>query len=110
MIRPSFIVTGATRKTGNFVTDEFRRYAAQPRNQRNWLRQLAASLLAPLSPGFNFDGYDRELGLPFPSKPKLAPESEVWRYQHNFANAAKPASPRPASQARLRATGRAVDF
>ena len=85
-----------------------RRYAAQPHNQRtlgNWLRQLAAFLLAPLTPGFNFDRYDRELGRPFPSMPQFAPESKVWRYEHNIANAAKPAAPKPASQARLRVTG-----
>lgn len=62
-----------------------RRYAAQSRNQRtlgNWLREFAQFLLAPFSPGFNFDRYDRELRRPFPSKPRFAPESELWRREH----------------------------
>ena len=48
-----------------------RRYAALPRNQRtfgNWLREFAQFMIAPLSPGFNFDRYDRELRRPFPSR------------------------------------------
>ncbi len=62
-----------------------RRYAALPDNQRtfsNWLRTVAQFLITPLSPGFNFEGYDRELRRPFPSQPRFAPESEVWRREH----------------------------
>ena len=70
-----------------------RRYAALPANQRtfgNWLRELAQFMILPLSPGFNFDRYDRELRRPFPSKPQFAPDSKVWRREHDIANAAKP--------------------
>jgi hypothetical protein len=72
-----------------------RRYASQPRNQRilgNWLRQFAQFMMAPLSPGFNFDRYDRELRRPFPSEPQFAPESNVWRREHGISNPAKPAA------------------
>ena len=69
-----------------------RRYAAQPRNQRtlgNWLRELAEFMIAPLSPGFNLDRYDRELRRPFPSEPQFAPESKVWRREHGITDLAK---------------------
>ncbi|HEY3835228.1 MAG TPA: NmrA family NAD(P)-binding protein [Bryobacteraceae bacterium] len=63
-----------------------RRYATLPGNLRtagNRLREVARFLVAPLSPGYNFDRYDRELRRPFPSVPQLAPESEVWRSEHS---------------------------
>jgi uncharacterized protein YbjT (DUF2867 family) len=75
-----------------------RRYAAQPRNQRtlgNRLRTFAQFIIAPFSPGFDLDRYDRELRRPFPSEPQLAPESQVWRREHAIAEAASPATPRP---------------
>jgi uncharacterized protein YbjT (DUF2867 family) len=71
-----------------------RRYAALPGNQRtfgNWLRELAQFMILPLSPGFNFDRYDRELRRPFPSKPQFAPDSEMWQREHAIAHDAKPA-------------------
>jgi len=71
-----------------------RRYATLSRNQRtlgNWLRELAQFMIAPLSPGFNLDRYDRELRRPFPSEPRFAPDSIVWRREHAIANIAKPA-------------------
>ena len=74
-----------------------RRYAALPRNQRtfgNWFREFVQFMLAPLSPGFNFDRYDRELRRPFPSRPQFAPESKVWRREHAIADAGMPAAPR----------------
>jgi hypothetical protein len=64
-----------------------RRYAAQPGNEStlgNWLRQFAEFMIAPLSPGFNLDRYDRELRRPFPSEPQFAPESKVWRREHGI--------------------------
>ena len=70
-----------------------RRYAAQPRNRRtlgNWLRQFAQFMMAPLSPGFNLDRYDRELRRPFPSEPQFAPDSKVWRREHAIFGSAKP--------------------
>jgi NAD(P)H dehydrogenase (quinone) len=73
-----------------------RRYAAHPRNQRtigNWLREFGQFMIGPFSPGFNFDRYDRELRRPFPSKPRFAPESEVWRREHGSRDAAKLTAP-----------------
>jgi NAD(P)H dehydrogenase (quinone) len=63
-----------------------RRYAAMPGNRRragNLLRQLASLVVAPLRPGFDLDRYDRELRRPFPSIPQFAPDSEVWRREHD---------------------------
>jgi uncharacterized protein YbjT (DUF2867 family) len=72
-----------------------RRYAALPRNQRtlrNRLLQLTQSMIAPLSPAFNFDRYDRELRRPFPSEPEFAPDSKAWRREHAIAGTAEPAA------------------
>jgi NAD(P)H dehydrogenase (quinone) len=88
-----------------------RRYAALPQNRRtigNRVRQLAQSLLAPLSLGFDLDRYDRELRRPFPSEPQPAPESEIWRREHLVADGVKPAAAsrdnlRPAPADRLAA-------
>jgi NAD(P)H dehydrogenase (quinone) len=68
------------------------RYAAQPRNQRtiaNWVREFAEFMISPVSPGFNFDRYDRELRRPFPFEPQSAPESKVWRREHGITDPAK---------------------
>ena len=73
-----------------------RRYAALPGKQRtlgNWLREFARFMIAPVSPGFKFDRYDRELRRPFPLQPQFATESKVWRREHAIANIAKPAVP-----------------
>jgi len=80
---------------GDFETIA-RRYAAQPRNRRtvgNRLREFAQFVIAPVSPGFNLDRYDRELRSPFPSKPQFAPESEVWRDEHGITEPANSAVP-----------------
>ncbi len=72
-----------------------RRYAAQPRNTRtlgNRVREFAQFMIAPLSPGFNFDRYDHELRRPFPSQPQVAPDSEVWRRAHGITARAKSAA------------------
>jgi NAD(P)H dehydrogenase (quinone) len=69
-----------------------RRYAAQPHNQRtigNWIREVEEFVISPLSPGFNFDRYDRELRRPFPFEPQSAPESKVWRREHGITDPAK---------------------
>ena len=74
-----------------------RRYAAQPRNRRNFgnsLRELAQLTTAPFGPGFDFDRYDRELRRPFPLNPQFATESQVWRREHATHNIAKPGAPR----------------
>lgn len=73
-----------------------RRYAARPGNRRtpgNWLRQFGQFIMAPLSPGFHLDRYDRELRRPFPPEPQFAPDSGVWRREHAISDAAKPAAP-----------------
>ncbi|HEX8882804.1 MAG TPA: NmrA family NAD(P)-binding protein, partial [Candidatus Acidoferrum sp.] len=72
-----------------------RRYAALPRNQRNfsnWLREFVQFMVAPLSPGFNLDRYDRELRRPFPSQPQFAPDSKVWRSEHAISDNFSPAA------------------
>ena len=66
-----------------------RRYAAYPQNQRtlsNWFAQCAQFLLAPITPCFNFRRYDRGLRSPFPSAPRFAVESPIWRDEHQSAN------------------------
>jgi hypothetical protein len=73
-----------------------RRYAALPGNRRtpgNWLREFARFMIGPLSPGFNFDRYDRELRRPFQLHPEFATDSKVWRREHVIANTAKPDVP-----------------
>ncbi len=73
-----------------------RRYAALPGNQRtfgNWLHACVQFTLTPLSPGFDFDRYDRELRRPVPSEPQFAPDSKVWQREHAIANTVKPAVP-----------------
>jgi uncharacterized protein YbjT (DUF2867 family) len=72
------------------------RYAALPRNQRNfsnWLREFAQFMVAPLSPGFNLNRYDRELRRPFPSAPRFATDSEVWRREHAVDDGLHPQAP-----------------
>src|ERR1700719_3599406 len=72
-----------------------RRYEALPQNRRtfgNWVRELAQFMTTPLSPGFNFDRYDRELRRPFPFEPQSALESKVWRREHGITDPAKPAA------------------
>ena len=86
-----------------------RRYAALPRNRRtlgNRLRELAQFVIAPLSPGFNLDGYDRELRRPFPSEPQFAPESKIWRREHASPHAEQALSSQTTHTARLVSQGR----
>jgi uncharacterized protein YbjT (DUF2867 family) len=64
-----------------------RRYAVMPTNRRGartLMHQLVRLVVAPLRPGFDLDRYDRELRRPFPSIPQFAPESEVWRREHDI--------------------------
>jgi hypothetical protein len=71
-----------------------RRYAALPQNQRtfgNWVREFVQFVLAPLSPGFNFDRYDRELRRPFPQEPQFATDSKVWQREHGLTDGASTA-------------------
>ena len=62
-----------------------RRYAVLPRNQPtfgSYIKEFAQFLIAPLSPRFNLDRYNRELRSPFPLEPQFAPESDIWRREH----------------------------
>ena len=77
------------------------RYAALPPNRRtagNWLRQLAQFVVTPLTPTYNLARYDRELRRPFPSQPRLAPESQVWLREHAALKGAMPAESARTSQ------------
>jgi len=72
-----------------------RHYSAYPRNKQtlgNSLRDFAQFMIAPLSPGFNLDRYDRELRRPFPSEPQFAPEGKVWRSEHGITDRANSAA------------------
>jgi len=84
------------------------RHAALPRNQRtfsNWLREFAQFMLAPLSPGFNLDRYDRELRRPFPSVPQFVTDSKVWQREHAIADNFGSSAPFP-GKAPITATSR----
>jgi uncharacterized protein YbjT (DUF2867 family) len=73
-----------------------RRYAAQPHNQRtfsNWIRELGQFMTAPFAQGANLDRYERELRRPFPSAPRFAVESAVWRSEHDVSDFIQPAMP-----------------
>jgi uncharacterized protein YbjT (DUF2867 family) len=72
-----------------------RRYAALPHNRRalsNRLRELARFMVAPFSPGFNLERYDRELRRPLPTHPQFASESPIWRREHTVVDATKAAT------------------
>ena len=73
-----------------------RRYTAQPVHQRtlgNWLREFARFMMAPLTSGVNFERYDRELRRPFPSAPRFAVESAIWRNEHGMSDFVEPSMP-----------------
>jgi NAD(P)H dehydrogenase (quinone) len=73
-----------------------RRYASLPHNRRtlaNQLRELAQFLVAPFSPGFNLERYDRELRGPFPSQPQFTPDSAVWIREHARVSLANQQAP-----------------
>jgi NAD(P)H dehydrogenase (quinone) len=44
--------------------------------------------MTPLSPGFDFDRYDRETRQPLPSAPQLSAESAVWHKEHDISHTA----------------------
>jgi NAD(P)H dehydrogenase (quinone) len=73
-----------------------RRYASRPENQRT-ARGVAEELVrfvsTSLRRGVNVDRYDRELRRPYPSEPRFATESNVWRREHGIA------APIPATRA-----------
>jgi uncharacterized protein YbjT (DUF2867 family) len=66
-----------------------RRYAAKPRNQRTFsdgVREFTQFMMAPFAPGLNLERYDRELRRSFPSAPRYAVESAVWRGEHDISD------------------------
>lgn len=90
---PTTDVLDVTGRPAEHFESIARRYAALPGNRRtfgNLLREVAQFLMAPLSPGYNFDRYDRELRRPCPSNPQFAPESEVWRRERGIGAIAEP--------------------
>ncbi|MFL6603677.1 MAG: NmrA family NAD(P)-binding protein [Steroidobacteraceae bacterium] len=85
-----------------------RRYAALPHNRRtlgNRLRELGLLILAPVSPGFNFKRYDRELRGPVPSEPQFAPDSAAWIREHALAGFIKSTGSGVESRSALTARG-----
>lgn len=74
-----FAVTG--RHPEDFATIA-RRYAASPLARRSvgaGLRAWGTFLRTPLSPGYDLDRFERELGFPVPPEPRLAMADERWR-------------------------------
>jgi NAD(P)H dehydrogenase (quinone) len=93
---PSDDVRAVTGRAAEDFETIARRYAAAPRLQPtlgNRLRTFAEFMVAPLSPGVDFKRYDRELRIPVPSQPQLAPQSAVWRRQHGGADAGRTSAP-----------------
>ena len=110
MNKPRIIVTGASGKTGNIAITELlkagypvpalvrREDGRSARLQAQGTEMAVADVsdvervadvldgVAPLSPGFNLDRYDRELRRPFPSSPQFATDSKVWRREHAIAD------------------------
>jgi hypothetical protein len=59
-----------------------RRYAALPESRRSLgasARTIYDFLRTPLSPGYDLDGLERELGVPSPTSPRFAMRDERWR-------------------------------
>jgi NAD(P)H dehydrogenase (quinone) len=88
-----------------------RRYAALESNRRtlrNRLRTITEFFINPVSPGFNFSRYDRELRQPFPSRPQFSTESKVWRHEHGIKDKSESATPGPGSDRTAAADGMAA--
>jgi nucleoside-diphosphate-sugar epimerase len=88
MLKPGILVTGATGKTGRLVVAELLKagYPVRAMVHREDGRS-AQFVIAPLSPDFDLDRYDRELRRPFPSEPQFASDSKVWRCEHAMTHA-----------------------
>ena len=62
-----------------------RRFAALPANKptaRNYLAELWRFLILPVSPGLDAAEYDRRMGIPQLSAPRLGVESATWLATH----------------------------
>jgi len=53
------------------------------RTLSNWIREFGQFMTAPFARGLNLDRYERELRRPFPSAPRFAAESAIWRCEHD---------------------------
>ena len=84
-------VTGRPAEDFETIARRYAALAGSQRTLRNRMAAVAQLLIAPLSPGVNFNRYDRELRRPFPSAPQFAPDSKFWRQEHSIADAAGPA-------------------
>jgi NAD(P)H dehydrogenase (quinone) len=105
---PTTDVLDVTRRSPEDFETIARRYAAQPGNRRtfgNRLREFAQFMVAPLSPGFNLNRYDRELRRPFPSEPQFAPDSQVWQREHAVKESGAHGAPNSVAT-RRRSSGR----
>ena len=72
-----------------------RRYAALPfarQTLANRLRAFVNFNLTPFYPGYNFDKWDRQMGLPRPGTPSLSIEDARWREEHAAQMAASVAT------------------
>jgi uncharacterized protein YbjT (DUF2867 family) len=72
-----------------------RRHAARPEAKRtlgNQLRALAAFMAVPFAPGVRPAHFERRMGFPRPTDPRLSSDSEQWRDEHR----ARPADRLPA--------------
>jgi hypothetical protein len=62
-----------------------RRYAAMPFARQTLPNRFKAFVnfsLTPFYPGYNFDKWDREKGLPLPQNPSLSVDDAQWRAEH----------------------------
>jgi NAD(P)H dehydrogenase (quinone) len=65
-----------------------RRYAAAPQckpTMANRLRQVTASLVLPLRPGYDLNAYARTLNMPQPQGAEYAMQSDTWLREHELA-------------------------
>lgn len=70
-----------------------RRYAAMPFARQTFANRLKAFIkfnLTPFYPGYNFDKWDKRMGLPMPRHPSFSIEDERWRREHEAMMARQP--------------------
>lgn len=77
-------VTGRPAESFDTIT---RRYAAAPAARPTLsgrLRQLALFLAVPVVPGYDLEGYARQMRVPQPLDPAYAIDAEWWRREHGL--------------------------
>ena len=57
----------------------------------NRLKAVFNFAMAPISPGYDLENWDREKGFPMPPNPSFSIEDERWRNEHSVQNARQPA-------------------